>query len=57
MKSINEILRDAWAEVKTNHGVSLDTVDFQTVETVDGNYRLTKITISRTPSNRVEGKS
>ena len=57
MKSINEILRDAWAEVKTNHGVCLDAVDFQTIETVDGDYRLTKTTISGTPSRKVEARS
>lgn len=36
MKTIYEILSDAFIEIKDNHGIALETIDFNVIRRMDG---------------------
>ena len=46
MKTINEILREAWYEIHHHHGVALTNVDFEILKVIDGRAVLTNTKVT-----------
>ena len=46
MRSVDQILKSAWQEVKDTHGIGLEDLSFSVIKTVDGGCFLAKVNIS-----------